>query len=192
MEHVLKVGASASRARLLDGDGRSHCPLQAGHAVVLARRRRRPARRPATSSPVTGVGDVAPHHAPRPDTPNGLMEFLVVAAIRVERERGIEEISLNFSVLNEYMRAPESLPAPARARGRGAEPVLPDREPVTVQPQVSAALDPRYLVYEGRLRKSPAPGSLDVGGGTVAKPGCRVCGTWTHTQRQRTLKTANR
>ena len=40
------------------------------------------------------------------DTPNGLMEFLVVRAIEQLRERGIEEASLNFSVFARLIHEP--------------------------------------------------------------------------------------
>ena len=40
----------------------------------------------------------------RRDTPNGLMEFLIVETIAWARERGVSEVSLNFSVFAEYLR----------------------------------------------------------------------------------------
>jgi lysyl-tRNA synthetase class 2 len=40
------------------------------------------------------------------DTPNGLMEFLLVRAIEQLRERGIEEASLNFSVFARLIHEP--------------------------------------------------------------------------------------
>jgi lysyl-tRNA synthetase class 2 len=40
------------------------------------------------------------------DTPNGLMEFLVVRAIEQLRERGLEEASLNFSVFARLIHEP--------------------------------------------------------------------------------------
>jgi lysyl-tRNA synthetase class 2 len=43
-----------------------------------------------------------------PSTPNGLTEFLVVRAIELLRERGIEEMSLNFATGARFMRAPKS------------------------------------------------------------------------------------
>ena len=43
-----------------------------------------------------------------PSTPNGLTEFLVVQAIELLRERGIEEMSLNFATGARFMHAPES------------------------------------------------------------------------------------
>jgi len=40
----------------------------------------------------------------RRETPNGLMEFLIVETIAWARERGVREVSLNFSVFAEYLR----------------------------------------------------------------------------------------
>jgi lysyl-tRNA synthetase class 2 len=45
----------------------------------------------------------------RRDTPNGLMEFLIVETIAWAREREVAEVSLNFSVFGEYLRAEGSL-----------------------------------------------------------------------------------
>jgi lysyl-tRNA synthetase, class II len=42
-----------------------------------------------------------------PTTPNGLTEFLVVRAIELLRERGIEEMSLNFATGARFMHAPK-------------------------------------------------------------------------------------
>ena len=40
----------------------------------------------------------------RHETPNGLMEFLIVETIAWAREHGVREVSLNFSVFAEYLR----------------------------------------------------------------------------------------
>jgi lysylphosphatidylglycerol synthetase-like protein (DUF2156 family) len=40
----------------------------------------------------------------RRETPNGLMEFLIVETIGWAREHGVREVSLNFSVFAEYLR----------------------------------------------------------------------------------------
>jgi lysyl-tRNA synthetase class 2 len=40
----------------------------------------------------------------RRETPNGLMEFLIVETIAWAREHGVREVSLNFSVFAEYLR----------------------------------------------------------------------------------------
>ncbi|HSD77951.1 MAG TPA: phosphatidylglycerol lysyltransferase domain-containing protein, partial [Solirubrobacteraceae bacterium] len=43
-----------------------------------------------------------------PDTPNGLVEFLVVRGAELLAERGIEEFSLNFAAFGRWLRAPSS------------------------------------------------------------------------------------
>jgi lysyl-tRNA synthetase class 2 len=40
------------------------------------------------------------------DTPNGLTEFLVVRAVELLRERGVEEVSLNFAAFARIIHAP--------------------------------------------------------------------------------------
>jgi lysyl-tRNA synthetase class 2 len=40
----------------------------------------------------------------RRDTPNGLMEYLIVETIEWARGHGVREVSLNFSVFAEYLR----------------------------------------------------------------------------------------
>jgi lysyl-tRNA synthetase class 2 len=42
-----------------------------------------------------------------PATPNGLTEFLVVRAIGLLRDRGLEELSLNFAAFAKWMHSPE-------------------------------------------------------------------------------------
>jgi lysyl-tRNA synthetase, class II len=42
-----------------------------------------------------------------PSTPNGLTEFLVVRAIELLRERGLEELSLNFAAFARWMHSPD-------------------------------------------------------------------------------------
>ncbi len=43
-----------------------------------------------------------------PSTPNGLMEFLIVHGIEALRERGTEEVSLNFAVGARWIHAPQN------------------------------------------------------------------------------------
>jgi lysyl-tRNA synthetase class 2 len=45
----------------------------------------------------------------RRETPNGLMEFLIVETISWAREHEVSEVSLNFSVFAEYLRADRGL-----------------------------------------------------------------------------------
>src|SRR5437870_6622978 len=49
----------------------------------------------------------------RPDTPNGLTEFLVVEALAWARETGASELSLNFCALTDFL-APERANTPLR------------------------------------------------------------------------------
>lgn len=51
----------------------------------------------------------------RRSTPNGLMEFLITGTIAWARERGVPELSLNFSVFAEVLRADERSPLWRRA-----------------------------------------------------------------------------
>ena len=51
----------------------------------------------------------------RRDTPNGLMEFLIVEAIEWGRQRNVQELSLNFAVFAKALRADESSPFGLRA-----------------------------------------------------------------------------
>jgi lysyl-tRNA synthetase class 2 len=52
----------------------------------------------------------------RRDTPNGLTEFLVVRAVQLLRERGVEELSLNFCAFGRWLREPATLPQRLAAR----------------------------------------------------------------------------
>ena len=75
------------------------------------------------------------------DTPNGLMEFVVVRAIELLRERGVDEISLNFAAFAPLDRPSGwSRRACARPCHLARQPVLPDREPPPLQREVRAAL----------------------------------------------------
>ena len=87
-----------------------------------------------------------------PTTPNGLMEFLLVSAIEGMRERGIEELSLNFAALTRCIREPANpfeyvLGRAASALDRYLQVASLYRFNVKFQPR----WEPRYLVYEGRL-----------------------------------------
>jgi lysyl-tRNA synthetase class 2 len=51
----------------------------------------------------------------RQQTPNGLMEFLLVRVVEWARERGVDELSLNFAVFGEILRAGPGAPLHRRA-----------------------------------------------------------------------------
>jgi lysyl-tRNA synthetase, class II len=43
-----------------------------------------------------------------PDEPNGLMEFVIVRTIELLRDRGVDELSLNFAAFGRWLRAPSN------------------------------------------------------------------------------------
>ena len=97
------VAGQLARTRLHDGDGR---------ALRLSRHdagdRDRPEGRvggflqlvPAPACDGYSLASMRRRH----DTPNGLMEFLIVETIDWAREHDVLEVSLNFSVFAEYLR----------------------------------------------------------------------------------------
>jgi lysyl-tRNA synthetase, class II len=85
-------------------------------------------------------------------TPNGLMEFLVVKAIQLLRDRGIEEISLNFAAFGRLLDRPDG--RIERMLGRVVS--LGNRffqiESLhRFNAKFSPRWEPRYLVYERPL-----------------------------------------
>jgi len=86
------------------------------------------------------------------DTPNGLMEFLVVRAIEALRERGVEEISLNFAAFARVMHGPhgrlERLAGRLVALGN---PFFQIESLYRFNAKFFPRWEPRYLLYEGAL-----------------------------------------
>jgi lysyl-tRNA synthetase class 2 len=85
-------------------------------------------------------------------TPNGLMEFLVVKSIQLLRERGVEEISLNFAAFGRWLDRPDG--RVERTLGRFV--CLGNRffqiESLhRFNAKFAPRWEPRYLVYEGAL-----------------------------------------
>ena len=86
------------------------------------------------------------------ETPNGLTEFLVAKAIELLRERGVEEISLNFSVFARQIHEPRRLAE--RAVGRMllfADSFFQIERLHRFNAKFFPRWEPRYLVYERRL-----------------------------------------
>jgi lysyl-tRNA synthetase class 2 len=125
-----------------------------------------------------------------PNTPNGLMEYLVVSAIQHMRERGIEELSLNFAALTKCIREPANpfeyvLGRAASVLDRYLQVESLYRFNVKFQPR----WEPRYLVYEGRLGLVRAAMAAMWAEGQAPKPKLPR----RHARSgQRTLKTVNR
>jgi lysyl-tRNA synthetase class 2 len=82
---------------------------------------------------------------------NGLTEYLVVSAIEVLRERGVEEISLNFAAFARLLRDPEGIWE--RTLGRAvalANPFFQIESLYRFNAKFSPRWQPRYLLYERR------------------------------------------
>jgi lysyl-tRNA synthetase class 2 len=86
------------------------------------------------------------------DTPNGLTEFLVVRSIEQLRERGVEEVSLNFAAFARVMQQPRN--ARERVLGRAlalANPFFQIESLYRFNAKFFPRWEPRYLVYESIL-----------------------------------------
>ncbi len=85
-----------------------------------------------------------------PATPNGLTEFLVVRAIELLRERGLEELSLNFAAFAKWMHSPERrlerLLGKLIALGN---PFFQIESLYRFNAKFFPRWEPRFLVYEG-------------------------------------------
>jgi lysyl-tRNA synthetase class 2 len=86
------------------------------------------------------------------DTPNGLMEFVVVRAIELLRERGVEEVSLNFAAFARWLARPGG--RVERTLGRAvslANPFFQIESLHRFNAKFGPRWEPRYLVYERPL-----------------------------------------
>jgi len=125
-----------------------------------------------------------------PSTPNGLMEFLIVSAIEHMRERGVQELSLNFAALTKCIREPQNLFE--RVLGRTASALdryLQVESLYRFNVKFNPRWEPRYLVYEGRLGLVRAAVGAMWAEGQMPKPKLPRLKARSG---QRTLKTVNR
>jgi lysyl-tRNA synthetase class 2 len=86
------------------------------------------------------------------DTPNGLMEFLVVRAIQACRESGIRELSLNFAAFARLLHSPSG--RSERLLGQLASlanPFFQIESLYRFNAKFGPRWAPRYLLYEGAL-----------------------------------------
>jgi lysyl-tRNA synthetase class 2 len=87
-----------------------------------------------------------------PDTPNGLMEYLVSAAAQSLREQGVEELSLNFAAFARFFRAPEGPGERLLARlFRLGERLFQIERLFHFNAKFFPRWDPRYLIFESVL-----------------------------------------
>ena len=87
-----------------------------------------------------------------PNTPNGLMEFMVASAAELLRPRGVREVSLNFATFARWMHSPSRWYE--RVLGRLvalANPFFQIESLYRFNAKFFPRWEPRYLVYEGAL-----------------------------------------
>ena len=152
VERVLEVGRQRSPER---GFSMALDSLQGHHRadtlVLLARDEEDAVRGVLHFVPCYGRPAVSLSFMRRdPATPNGLMEFMVVQAIELLRERHIGELSLNFAAFAKWLHSPEK--RAERALGRLI--ALGNRffqieSLYRFNAKFFPRWEPRYLVYEG-------------------------------------------
>ena len=92
------------------------------------------------------------------ETPNGLMEFLVVRAIELLRAEGVEELSLNFAAFARFMHRPRNPAERLVGRlARLANPYFQIESLYRFNAKFQPRWEPRHLVYE-RARRLPRVG----------------------------------
>jgi lysyl-tRNA synthetase class 2 len=87
-----------------------------------------------------------------PETPNGLTEFMVVRAVELLRERGLDEMSLNFAAFAKWMHSPER--RSERALGKlicMGNRFFQIESLYRFNAKFFPRWEPRYLVYQGAL-----------------------------------------
>ena len=122
-------------------------------AVIIARDGERAVRGFLHFVPVFGRSAVSLSFMRRErDTPNGMTEFMVVRAIELFRERGVEELSLNFAAFARLMHSPSG--PFERMLGRLAKvfnPYFQIESLYRFNAKFFPRWEPRYLLYEGAL-----------------------------------------
>jgi lysyl-tRNA synthetase class 2 len=85
-----------------------------------------------------------------PQTPNGLIEFLVAKAVESLRTQGVEELSLNFASFARLLRAPRSrLERIARRAVLAADGHFQIESLYRFNAKFFPRWEPRYLLYQG-------------------------------------------
>jgi lysyl-tRNA synthetase class 2 len=87
-----------------------------------------------------------------PATPNGLTEFLVARGAELLRERGVQEMSLNFAAFAKWIHSPER--RHERLLGRLValgNPFFQIESLYRFNAKFFPRWEPRYLVYDGAL-----------------------------------------
>jgi lysyl-tRNA synthetase class 2 len=85
------------------------------------------------------------------DSVNGLMEFLIVSSIELLRERGVEELSLNFAAFARILHSPSGWSERVLARLVAlCNPFFQIESLYRFSAKFSPRWEPRYLLYEPR------------------------------------------
>lgn len=88
----------------------------------------------------------------RRDTPNGLTEYLVVEAVALLKERGVEELSLNFAAFARWLHAPKGRIEAVLGRVLSAADRWFQIESLyRFNAKFFPRWEPRYFLYEGAL-----------------------------------------
>jgi len=106
-----------------------------------------------------------------PETPNGLTEYLVARTLLELRERGVEEVSLNFAAFARVIHGPRG--PLERAAGRVValgNPFFQIESLYRFNAKFFPRWEPRYLVYEGALGLPRAALAVMWAEGQLPKP----------------------
>jgi lysyl-tRNA synthetase class 2 len=109
-----------------------------------------------------------------PGTPNGLTEFMVVRAIELLRDRGLEELSLNFAAFARWMHSPDK--RHERVLGKLialGNPFFQIESLYRFNAKFFPRWEPRFLVYEGALGLPRASIAAMWAEGQLPKPWLR-------------------
>lgn len=109
------------------------------------------------------------------ETPNGLTEYLVVRAIELLRERGVQEMSLNFATLARYLHSPANRAEKLLGRAIALfNPYFQIESLYRFNAKFFPRWEPRYLVYEGALGLPRAGLAAMWAEGQLPKPRARA------------------
>jgi lysyl-tRNA synthetase, class II len=112
-----------------------------------------------------------------PSTPNGLTEFMVATAAELLRDRGVQELSLNFATFAKWMHSPtrrhERVLGKIVALGN---PFFQIESLYRFNAKFFPRWEPRYLVYEGALGLPRASLAAAWAEGQLPKPRMRLPG----------------
>ena len=87
-----------------------------------------------------------------PDTPNGIVDYMIVQSIELARERGIDELSLNFAAFAKWLHSPET--ALERLAGRALailNPWFQIESLYSFNAKFFPRWEPRYLLHQGAM-----------------------------------------